>query len=181
MSIFAPIDAATRLRFYLFSVLILALLSGCAFVIFSGWSYLASATALLLATIAFWIAFSQQRLLDTIARALGRLCAGDYSARIYADNVFGETALAASFNDAAEAVEGDISSLRVQLREHEAVLASMIEGVVAIDSADRVLRVNQAAAKVMGVSVAGALSKPLSQFVRHLELLRFVYDLRSSS
>ncbi|MBX7145653.1 MAG: PAS domain-containing protein, partial [Oligoflexia bacterium] len=60
-------------------------------------------------------------------------------------------------------------------------LASMIEGVVAIDSADRVLRVNQAAAKVMGVSVAGALSKPLSQVVRHVELLRFVEDVRASS
>lgn len=181
MSIFAPIDAATRLRFYLFGAFILALLSCCAYFLFSGWSYVGITISLILATIAFWIAYSQQRLLDTIARALGRLSVGDYSARIYADSVFGETALASNFNDAASAIEGDISSLRVQLQEHEAVLASMVEGVVAIDNTDRILRINEAAAEVMGVSVAGALSKPLSQIVRHVELLRFVEEVRTSS
>jgi two-component system phosphate regulon sensor histidine kinase PhoR len=77
-----------------------------------------------------------------------------------------------------------ISALREQLVERgltigrqgtqqEAVLGSMIEGVLAIDARQRVVGINQAAAELLAVDAGRAIRRPLQDVVRNPDLRRF--------
>jgi two-component system phosphate regulon sensor histidine kinase PhoR len=58
--------------------------------------------------------------------------------------------------------------------EQQAVLASMAEGVLAVDSEQRVITLNRAAAAVIGMSVEEAAGKNLQSVLRNSDLRRFV-------
>jgi two-component system phosphate regulon sensor histidine kinase PhoR len=65
----------------------------------------------------------------------------------------------------------DLESSRNQLR---AVLNSMVEGVIAIDSDQRVLLVNEAACRLFPVHEATAVGRPLWELVRSPQLQQWV-------
>lgn len=58
--------------------------------------------------------------------------------------------------------------------EQQAVLASMAEGVLAVDSEQHVITLNRAAAALIGVSVEEATGKNLQSVLRNADLRRFV-------
>jgi two-component system phosphate regulon sensor histidine kinase PhoR len=58
--------------------------------------------------------------------------------------------------------------------EQQAVLASMAEGVLAVDSEQRVITLNRAAAAFIGMSVEEAAGKNLQSVLRNADLRRFV-------
>ena len=108
-----------------------------------------------------------------LSLAAVRLADGDVSTPI-------PTAEAAELAELAEA----IGSLREQLVERgltigrqgtqqEAVLGSMIEGVLAIDARQRVVGINRAAAELLAVDPARAIRRPLQEIVRNPDLRRF--------
>jgi two-component system phosphate regulon sensor histidine kinase PhoR len=108
-----------------------------------------------------------------LSLAAVRLADGDVSTPI-------PTAEAAELSQLAEA----IGSLREQLVERgltigrqgtqqEAVLGSMIEGVLAIDARQRVVGINRAAAELLAVDPARAIRRPLQEIVRNPDLRRF--------
>ena len=77
-----------------------------------------------------------------------------------------------------------ISTLREQLVERgltigrqgsqqEAVLGSMIEGVLAIDARQRIVSINRAAADLLGADAAAVVRRPLQEVVRNADLRRF--------
>jgi len=108
-----------------------------------------------------------------LSLAASRLADGDTSAPIPA----AESAELAELADA-------IASLREQLVERgltigrqgtqqEAVLGSMIEGVLAIDARQRVVGINRAAAELLAVDPDRAIRRPLQEVVRNPDLRRF--------
>jgi two-component system phosphate regulon sensor histidine kinase PhoR len=77
-----------------------------------------------------------------------------------------------------------IAGLRTQLVERglligrqgtqqEAVLGSMIEGVLAIDARQRIVGINRAAADLLGVDLDDVVRRPLQEVVRNPDLRRF--------
>ena len=108
-----------------------------------------------------------------LSLAAVRLADGDVSAPI-------PTAESTELAELADA----IGALREQLVERgltigrqgtqqEAVLGSMIEGVLAIDARQRVVGINQAAAELLAVDSARAIRRPLQEIVRNPDLRRF--------
>lgn len=108
-----------------------------------------------------------------LSLAAVRLADGDVSTPI-------PTAEAAELAELAEA----IGALREQLVERgltigrqgtqqEAVLGSMIEGVLAIDARQRVVGINRAAAELLAVDPARAIRRPLQEVIRNPDLRRF--------
>ena len=108
-----------------------------------------------------------------LSLAAARLADGDVSAPIPA----AESSELAALADA-------IASLREQLVERgltigrqgtqqEAVLGSMIEGVLAIDARQRVVGINRAAADLLSVDPDRAIRRPLQEMVRNPDLRRF--------
>jgi two-component system phosphate regulon sensor histidine kinase PhoR len=102
-----------------------------------------------------------------------RLVAGDTAAAV-------PTAEVAEFADLASA----LVRLREQLVERgltigrqgtqqEAVLGSMIEGVLAIDARQRLLGINRAAAELLGIAGDRVAGRPLQDVVRNPDLRQF--------
>ena len=61
-----------------------------------------------------------------------------------------------------------------QLTQEKAILSSMIEGVLAIDSNRRIINMNGAAADLLQITVNKALGRRIEEVVRISELLRFI-------
>ena len=57
--------------------------------------------------------------------------------------------------------------------QQEAVLGSMIEGVLAIDARQRIVSINRAAADLLGADAAAVVRRPLQEVVRNADLRRF--------
>ena len=58
--------------------------------------------------------------------------------------------------------------------EQEAVLDSMIEGVLAVDVRQRIVGINQAAAGLLQVDIDAVLRRPIQEVIRNPEIRRFV-------
>lgn len=58
--------------------------------------------------------------------------------------------------------------------EQEAVLDSMIEGVLAVDVRQRIVGINQAAARLLQVDIDAVLRRPIQEVIRNPEIRRFV-------
>jgi len=125
------------------------------------------------AAIAYALARRLARPVDGLRAATARLAAGDVRAYPPVTDV-------AEFADIATA----LVRLREQLVERgltigrqdtqqEAVLGSMIEGVLAIDGRRRILGINRAAAELLDVEAEQAAGRPIQDVIRNPDLRRF--------
>ncbi len=83
------------------------------------------------------------------------------------------TALAASLNKIATQIEERSLRIGRQGHEQEAVLASMVEGVLAVDSDERIITLNSAAAGFVGGNVADLQGRNLHEVIRNADMRRF--------
>ncbi len=81
---------------------------------------------------------------------------------------------------ALNSMAGDLSELiekEVEQRsEIEAILGCMVEGIIAIDNNEQIIRLNTAAADLFGVSTKVDPGCPIQGLIRHSGLLRFVTE-----
>ncbi len=82
--------------------------------------------------------------------------------------------LAESLNIMGRQLSEKIRTISEQSAEREAVLASMAEGVLAVDPQQVLISLNRKAAELLGVDPQAAPGKAVSQVVRNAPLLRFV-------
>jgi two-component system phosphate regulon sensor histidine kinase PhoR len=113
---------------------------------------------------------SMQRLRDAAERFAG----GDFSERLLVPDYREMAETTDAFNTMADNLEAAIVSLRRRNHEQEAVLTSMVEGVLAVDSEQRVISVNAAAAKLLGASPPEIEGRGLQEVIRNADLRRFV-------
>lgn len=118
---------------------------------------------------------------QAIARSLGRLteaarrfAAGDFSQRLHLPEHREMAETAGAFNALADNLERSIASLNRRNNEQEAVLTSMVEAVLAVDSEQRVISVNAAAAKLLSASPGEIEGRSLQEVIRNADLRRFV-------
>jgi two-component system phosphate regulon sensor histidine kinase PhoR len=131
----------------------------------------------LMAVAAAWggylVAKRSSRGVEELADAAARLASGAFDTQV-------PTAELAEVSDLA----GALGILREQLVERgrtigrqgtqqEAVLGSMVEGVLAVDGRQRVVSINRAAAALLGLEQATTIGHPLQELVRNPELRRF--------
>ncbi|MGW8255861.1 MAG: ATP-binding protein [Thermoguttaceae bacterium] len=82
--------------------------------------------------------------------------------------------LADTLNQMAAELDEKIRGIVEQRNEREAILASMVEGVLAVDTEERLIRLNQTAARLIGVDPAWAQGRMLQEVVRNHELQQLV-------
>ncbi len=92
------------------------------------------------------------RPLEEIRRGAERFGRGDLSLELPRPQVEEMVSLADTLNLMARQLDERISTIMRQRREQEAVLASMVEGVLAVDRRARLLSLNRAAAKLLNLS-----------------------------
>ncbi len=82
--------------------------------------------------------------------------------------------LAAALNNMAGQLDEKIRTITTQSREQQAILSSMTEGVLAVDSDSRVITLNQAAGLLLGVDPAMACGRVIHELVRNTDIHDFV-------
>lgn len=116
--------------------------------------------------------------LEQMTRSAERFASGDFSIRMLP--VVKKTAslevatLAASMDRMAELLDEKIEAIITQRNQLETVFSSMIEAVIAIDTEERVLSINDAAAELFGVDKKTASGKIVQQIVRNVQLQRHI-------
>ena len=78
--------------------------------------------------------------------------------------------LAASMDRMAEMLDDKITAIETHRKQLDTVFSSMIEAVIAIDKDERVIGINAAAGRLLGVEAGAAPGKYLQVVVRNIEL-----------
>ena len=79
-----------------------------------------------------------------------------------------------ALNSMAQRLDERIGALLRRNNEQEAVLTSMVEGVLAVDTEERVISLNSAAGRLLGTNPGEMQGKSLQEVVRNADLRRFV-------
>lgn len=82
--------------------------------------------------------------------------------------------LAVTMNQMAKNLDDKITEFKNRSMELEAVHSSMQEGVIAVDKNERIITINQAAAKILDFSVDELKSRSILEVVGNMELLHFI-------
>ncbi len=107
-------------------------------------------------------------------RAAEEFADGNFNVRVPIPNSSELGGLAATFNEMIEQLDSRIKRITEQRNELEAVLSSMSEGVVAVDSNGHIMSINQAAAKLLDVNEETVRGRPVQETIRNTDLQEFV-------
>jgi two-component system phosphate regulon sensor histidine kinase PhoR len=112
--------------------------------------------------------------LDEIKKGAGKFASGElqYRLRIPDSEEFG--ALADAMNRMAFQLDERIQAVTRQRNELEAVLTSMVEAVLLVDTEERILRCNRAAGDLLGIAPEKTNGLTIQEVTRNTELQKFV-------
>ncbi|MCB0344761.1 MAG: HAMP domain-containing protein [Bdellovibrionales bacterium] len=124
------------------------------------------------------LAFSRRvsKPLDEIRIVAQRFAKGDFSSRLKVPDTEEIAELVESMNEMAMQLDERIRTIVEQRAEQEAVLSSMVEGVLAVDADERIININQTAARLINTDVARALGRTITEVIRNSELQRLVVE-----
>ena len=103
-----------------------------------------------------------------------RFASGQLDTRIRVEGPDDITRLAEALNVMAAQLEERFHTVTAQRNEQEAILSSMVEGVIAVDSRENVLSINRAAAQLLDVPKGFAAGQPVAMVMRNVQLQKFV-------
>jgi two-component system, OmpR family, phosphate regulon sensor histidine kinase PhoR len=132
------------------------------------------ATAVLAAGLSLLVSRHLSRPLEEMKRGAQRFARGELGGRLEISGSEETRELGAALNRMAAELDDRIRTVLQQRNEQDAVLASMVEGVLAVDSEERIIRLNQAAARFLGVQPESVQGRRIQEVVRKADLLRFV-------
>jgi two-component system, OmpR family, phosphate regulon sensor histidine kinase PhoR len=107
-------------------------------------------------------------------RGAERFARGEFDRKLPVPSFSELGALAQAMNRMAEQLDDRFRLIVSQRNEHEALLASMAEGVLAVDREERVLSLNAAGETLLGVRAADSQGRSIQEAVRNVELQRLV-------
>jgi two-component system phosphate regulon sensor histidine kinase PhoR len=138
-------------------------------------------TALAGVGLAFWLARGQVRPLTELARVARQIAAGDYSRKVYPIGRDEVAALGDAFNHMSEQLASQFAKLEEERQQLHAILSGMVEGVVALDSGQRILFANERAGRLLEFQNQEPVGKKLWQVVRQRALQDLVQRALTSS
>jgi two-component system, OmpR family, phosphate regulon sensor histidine kinase PhoR len=133
--------------------------------------------AIITAAISLWISRRITRPLEHLRIGAKRFARGNLTHKLPLSGSQEISDLADNLNQMAAELNEKICAVIRQRNEREAILASMIEGVLAVDTQERLIRLNQTAAKLIGVDPSRAQGRMLQEVVRNLDLQQLVANV----
>ncbi len=132
------------------------------------------AVAAVAAIVSLLVARRVTRPIEELQHAATRFATGELSVRLPATGSSETAGLARSLNLMAAQLDDRIRDVVEQRNERDAVLAGMVEAVIAVDSQERIGTMNKAAGLILGVNPSNALGRSIQEIARNAELLAFV-------
>lgn len=123
-----------------------------------------------------YVAGRISRRMRAISAGAGRFAEGDLSYTIEPSRTEEFGAVASSLNRMARRLDGTVRTISQQRNEREAILSSMVEGVLAVDLDERIMTLNQAAGTLLNIDTDAAHGRAIQEAVRNLELQRLVAE-----
>ena len=133
--------------------------------------------AVLMAGVSLLIARRITRPLEQLQRGAERFARGDLTHKLPIADSREIGALAETLNLMAAELDDKLRAVVRQRNEREAILSSMVEGVLAVDSRERLIRFNEAAARLLGIDAARAEGRTIQELVRNVDLHKLVADV----
>jgi two-component system phosphate regulon sensor histidine kinase PhoR len=122
--------------------------------------------------------------LEEIKRAAERFSKGDFTDKMTVyQNSSASTevaALATAMDKMATQLDERIETIKSQRNELETVFSSMVEAVIAVDSNERVININSAAAKLFGIEKSTAKGKLIQAVFRNINLQQQIKEVIKS-
>jgi len=102
-----------------------------------------------------------------------RFSRGGFGYRLPVPRSLELASLAETLNHMAEDLDEQISTIRKQRAEQDAVFFSMQEGVIAVDAEERVLSMNRAAGELLGVEPQATPGRSIQEAIRNTDIHAF--------
>jgi len=135
--------------------------------------------AALAAMICLLVSRRISRPLEEMEKGARLFAGGDLGHRLRTPKTEEMSGLAEALNQMAAQLDERISTVIRQRRELEAVLSSMIEGVIGVDMEERVISLNPAAARIFECDPAEVQGRNLQEVVRNPDLRNFLKEALS--
>ncbi len=140
------------------------------------WS--AAAVLLLAALMSLFVSRRISRPLERIKQGAERFAAGDFSYRLHSTGSAEIGSLAETMNEMAAQLEERLQTVSKERNQREAVLSSMVEGVLAVDTTGHIISLNKAAAQFFNVfQPETATGRSIEEVFRNVNLQRFVAEV----
>ncbi len=142
-----------------------------------GASFIAAVAALL----SLAVSRKVSRPLEELKKGAELFAGGDLSHKLPVGNCQEIDAVAKAMNQMAGEIDERIRTISRQRNEHKAVLSSMAEAVLAVDSEQKLITLNSAATEMIGVDISNAKGRALQEIIRNPDLQNFVTDALASN
>jgi two-component system phosphate regulon sensor histidine kinase PhoR len=136
--------------------------------------------AILIAGISLLISRRISKPLEDLKAGAERFASGDLEHRLRIRSSSEFEALSGSMNRMAALLDERIRAVIEQKNELDAILASMVEGVVAIDTNEKIMSINDAGARLFGIDRSDSIGKTVQECIRNVRFQEFVADALES-
>jgi two-component system phosphate regulon sensor histidine kinase PhoR len=133
------------------------------------------------ALIGFLYAYNLNKPIQALEAGAQKIGNGDLDHRIYITRPEELQLLSSSMNHMAAQLKNRIDIITEQRNELEAVLTSMVEAVLVVDTEERIIRINHAMSKLINVNPEEVAGKNLHEIIRNISLQRFIRNTLNSS
>ena len=115
------------------------------------------------------------RPIEAMRQGAARYARGDFSHRLHPPETLELAGLAGAMNQMAHDLEERIQAVIRQRNETQAVLSSMVEGVIALDREERILHLNEAAARLLDKPADFLRGRSIQEVMRNRDLHHLVH------
>lgn len=119
--------------------------------------------------------------LKQLRAAAQRFARGELDGRVAISGSEEIAGLAVAMNQMAAQLDERIRTVTTQRNLQEAILSSMSEGIIAVDTEQRIIDLNRAAAEMVGVTDLNPRGRQIQEIVRSSELRRLVSEALAGS
>jgi two-component system phosphate regulon sensor histidine kinase PhoR len=127
-----------------------------------------------MAVVAYVIARRIRNRLESVRGVVGKMAAGEFDKRIPPEQRQQIEDLAASLDQTQLYLKGRVADLESSRNQLRTVLDSMLEGVIAVDSDQRVLLLNEAGRRLFPIQDRAPVGRPVWELVRSPQLANWV-------
>ncbi len=136
--------------------------------------------ALFAALISLFVSRRISRPIEKMKQGAKKFADGDLTHRLPAPDSDEMESLAEAMNQMASQLNDRINAIIQQHNELEAVLSSMVEGVIAMDKDERIISVNHAATRMLATASSELMGRSIQEVIGDHALQRFLSNALSS-
>jgi len=130
----------------------------------------AAFVAFLVLLVAFYLAARQTTKVEELTGVAQEIALGNFARRIPEGNSLGLKKLAETINQMARSSARRVSDVTADRNRLSTVFTCMVEGVIDVDMDQKILHINEAAARLLLVNENSCIGKPIWQEIRNQEI-----------